>query len=230
MRTRLENPGVMRITVVYLGGSRGQTGRDKEELDLPAGASVGQAAEEVLRRYPKLAPLAHSVRWARNYEFVSAEEPLAEGDELALLPPVAGGAPRAQLTSEPVGTDEVVARVHHPGAGAVVVFVGTVRDHAHGKAVERLEYEAYEPMAQRQLERIAEQCEAERPGTRVAMVHRHGKLGVGEVSVVIAVSSAHRGDAFEGCRECLERIKTDVPIWKREVGPDGESWVGWGGG
>jgi molybdopterin synthase catalytic subunit len=221
----------MRISVVYLGGSRSQAGRDRETVELRAGATVGDVAAWVASERPALAPLLESVRWAVNFEFAGLDERLSDGDEVGLLPPVAGGAPRAEITTEPIDPSRVIARVAHPDAGATVVFVGTVRRHARGKRVAQIAYEAYEPMAQRQLERIATACgDGDGGGVEVAITHRHGTLFVGEASVVIAASAAHREEAFAACREALEQIKADVPIWKREGTEEGEVWVGWGGG
>ena len=131
------------------------------------------------------------------------------------------------LRSEPFSIDEAVAHVSHEGAGAVSVFAGVVRDNNEGRAVERLEYQAYESMAKRELERIAREVESAAPGVRVAALHRTGSLRVGEIAVVCAASAAHRGEAFQATRALIDAIKARVPIWKRETGPDGASWVGW---
>lgn len=139
------------------------------------------------------------------------------------LPPVRLAAIRTAVLS----LDEVVAAVAHPGAGAVATFSGVVRDHAEGRAVTLLEYEAYPSMAEREMERISSSIEAEIPETRVAVLHRVGALSVGELAVVCAASAPHRGEAFDACHRCIDRIKASVPIWKREHGPDGPYWVGW---
>lgn len=220
----------MRVTVAYLGGSRGQAGRDRETLELDAGATVGDVAARTAAEYPDLAPLLDSVRWAVNFEFAGTDRQLRDGDEVGLLPPVAGGAPRAEVTGEPLDPLRVLDRVARPDAGATVVFVGTVRNNARGRTVTQIAYEAYEPMAQRQLERIAAACGNAREGVEVAITHRRGTLSVGEASVVIAASAPHRKAAFDACQEALEHIKVDVPIWKREETDEGEVWVGWGGG
>jgi molybdopterin synthase catalytic subunit len=129
--------------------------------------------------------------------------------------------------SPPLSVDEALAHVTHPGAGGVSVFLGMVRDHNDGHAVSLLEYHAYASMAKAELQRIAQEVEAEVPGARVAAMHRLGKLAVGDVAVVCAASAQHRGEAFTACRALIERIKARVPIWKREHGPDGALWVGW---
>lgn len=127
----------------------------------------------------------------------------------------------------PLSVDEVVAAVSHGGAGAVVTFLGAVRDENEGRAVTRLDYSAYVPMAIKEMQRIAEELEAELPGVRLAVVHRVGQLGVGELAVVCAASAPHRGEAFKACRALIDRVKARVPIWKREWGPEGAAWVGW---
>ena len=134
---------------------------------------------------------------------------------------------RAALRAEPLSVDEVLAEVRHPGAGAVALFLGTVRDDNDGRAVTLLEYEAYAPMAVAEMERIAQRIEAEISGARCAIVHRVGKLAVGEVAVVCAASAPHRTEAFAACRRLIDEVKAQVPIWKREHGPDGRYWVGW---
>jgi len=135
--------------------------------------------------------------------------------------------PLVGLRQAPLSVDEAIAHVRHPGAGAVCVFIGTVRDQNDGRAVVRLDYEAYAPMALAEMRRIAEELAAELPGLRLAVVHRTGELGVGELAVVCAASAPHRGEAYRACRALIDRVKARVPIWKREHGPDGAYWVGW---
>lgn len=220
----------MKISVVYLGGSRIQTGCARETVDVVAPATLGDVVQAILARHPALVPLSGSVRWARNHSLAELDEIVAEADEIALLPPVAGGQARAIVTAEAVDIGQAVSRVTHPGAGAIVTFIGTVRDNAKGKRVRQITYEAYEPMTTRELDRIAVDCEREWPETRIFVAHRYGVLVVGDVAIAIAVASPHRDAAFAACRTMLERIKTDVPMWKNELGEDGASWVGWGGG
>ncbi|MBX3187386.1 MAG: molybdenum cofactor biosynthesis protein MoaE [Labilithrix sp.] len=131
------------------------------------------------------------------------------------------------LRESALSVDEVVALVARPGAGGIDVFVGVVRDENLGRAVSRLEYSAYTSMAQREMEKIAVEIEAEIAGVRVAAIHRLGSLVVGDAAIVCAASAPHRGEAFKACRELIDRIKERVPIWKREIGPDGAAWVGW---
>ena len=134
---------------------------------------------------------------------------------------------RPRIRNEALSLDELVSEVRDPSAGAIATFEGTVRDHNEGRAVTLLEYEAYGPMAERELAAILDELRAELPGVRVAAVHRIGPLRVGDAAVLCAASAPHRGEAFRACRLAIDRIKSRLPIWKREHGPDGPYWVGW---
>lgn len=134
---------------------------------------------------------------------------------------------KVDIRSTPLSVDETVARVRRPRAGGLAVFVGVVRDENGGRVVTRLEYSAYVSMAEREMTRIAEELEGEIAGVRVAATHRIGLLDVGDAAVICAASAPHRAEAFRACRELIDRIKARVPVWKREIGPDGSSWVGW---
>lgn len=131
------------------------------------------------------------------------------------------------LRGEPLSIDEAMVHVKHAGAGAVCLFLGVVRDHSDGRAVVKLEYEAYDSMALAEMTRIAEELAAELAGVRLAVLHRTGTLEVGDVAVVCAASAPHRGEAYQACRALIDRVKARVPIWKREHGPEGAYWVGW---
>ena len=131
------------------------------------------------------------------------------------------------LRAEALSLDEAVAHVKHAGAGAVSLFLGLVRDHHDGRAVVKLEYEAYPAMALAEMTRIADELTAETSGVRLAVLHRTGPLVVGDVAVVCAASAPHRGEAYAACRALIDRVKARVPIWKREHGPEGAYWVGW---
>ena len=220
----------MKITVAYLGGARSQTGCKTEELEVPEGATVADVRGIIAGNYPALAPHLDTVRYARNFEFTTLDTTLEAGDELGLIPPVQGGAPRTSLTTDPIEPAALLEQVADRGVGATVLFVGTVRDASRGKEVARLDYEAYVPMVERQLEEIATQCESGHEGVTMAIAHRHGKLAIGDVSIAIAAASPHRDTAFDACRQAIETIKKDVAIWKKEHTTDGEEWVGWGGG
>lgn len=132
-----------------------------------------------------------------------------------------------ELSSGPLSVERVIAAVAHPGAGGIDVFVGVVRDHNDGRAVARLDYEAYATMAVAEMRRVAEEVAAEVEGVRLAAAHRVGSLGVGDIAVVCAASAVHRAEAFRACRLLIDGIKARAPIWKREHGPDGPYWVGW---
>jgi molybdopterin synthase catalytic subunit len=135
--------------------------------------------------------------------------------------------PLVALRDTPLSVDEVMAAVGHDSAGAIGVFVGTVRDYNDGRRVVLLEYEAYAPMAVAEMRRIVTELQAEIEGVRLAVLHRVGRLSIGDAAVVCAASAPHRGEAFRACRALIDRIKARVPIWKREHGPDGAYWVGW---
>ena len=181
-------------------------------------------------RFPALAGLPSPSGYAINDEYVDGTRVLRENDEVALIPPVSGGATASlaliEIVERPIQLDRLLSVVAHPGAGAIVVFLGVVRDNARGRRVDHLHYEAYEALARREMERIAAAIAERWPGTRVAMIHRTGRLEVGEASVAIGVSAPHRAEAFEACRHGIERLKDDVPIWKKEQLTSGEAhWV-----
>jgi molybdopterin synthase catalytic subunit len=203
----------MRVTVRLFAILRQRAGRDTLELDLPDGARVSDALAEV-------DDLAGGLKlvMAVNREYAAADHPLEAGDELALIPPVSGGAttaPHVAIREEPLSADAVVARVRDPRAGAVVVFEGVTRD------VGWLDYEAYVEMATEQITAIVVAA-VERHGLCAAAAeHRVGRVPLSEPSVIVAVSAAHRGEAFAGAREIIDAIKARAPIWKTEEG----EWV-----
>ena len=215
----------MRVTVKLFGSLREAAGSRTLDLELPAGAKVDDLREAVAHRLPSAAKLGPRVAVAVNQELASAGTALAEGDEVALLPPVSGGAGRCTLSDRPLDVGEVVRRVSGPDAGGVVTFLGQVRDNARGRAIDHLEYEAYAGMAERELDRIAAEAAERWPGVRVAVAHRTGVLAIGDLAVVVAAASAHRGEAFEACRFTIDTLKERVPIWKKEVATDGAYWV-----
>lgn len=220
----------MRVEILYFAVLRERVGRDQETLALPASATVAQAVAELRARHPAIAPLLDRVQLAVNRQMIDPSHPLTEGDELALIPPVAGGAgPRKiAVVDLPISLADVVACVEGPEQGAVATFSGHVRRQGQQPNVVRLEYEAYVAMAEEVLAALAMEIESEWPGVRVAIHHRIGTLAVGEVAVAIAVSAPHRNAAFEACRAAIDRLKVRAPIWKKEVGEDGAVWIGLG--
>ena len=209
---------------------RERAGRDVVVLEVPEGTTAGGLLEALAAAEPALAPVLPAVRVAVNQAFVAPEAAIRPDDEVAVIPPVSGGsgAVLVEMRQDPITLEEVEAAVRAAGAGAVCGFVGTVRDHTGPHAVEALDYEAYPEMAEKLLRSIGGEVCERFPKARVAVLHRTGKLGVGEVSVAIAVSSPHRAEAFDGCRHVIERLKEDAPIWKKEIRTDGSVWVGMG--
>lgn len=220
----------MEIRILYFAHVRARVGLSSELLAMPEGASVADAVEVLKERYPTLQELLPVVRLALNGEFSQADAKLAQGDELVLIPPVAGGAgvPAVAISDSPLTNallEVLKARVGGAGFGAVVTFEGVVRDHARGHDVVALEYEAYRPMALRQLQRILEAAEDDFSPLRAVIHHRVGALEVGDVAVVVVTASPHRREAFLACQQIIDQLKQDVPIWKRETSLDGAEWV-----
>jgi molybdopterin synthase catalytic subunit len=218
----------MRIQVLYFAAARERTKTAREEIDVPEGTTAGALATLLGERHAELRSILGRLRLAVNQDFAEPAQVLREGDEVALIPPVSGGVDPCRVVDRPISAEEVAAAVAGPGAGAVVTFVGAVRGESHGRNVLRLEYEAYAEMADAKMRAIAGDAARKWPGARVAMLHRTGVVQVGEVSVAIAVATAHRAEAFEACRYCIDRLKEEAPIWKREVYSDGSEWVGLG--
>ena len=219
----------MRIVVRYFAAARERAHTEQEPLEVPEGATVAALLELLAARHTELAPLLTRLRVAVNQEFAELKQPLAEGAEVALIPPVAGGAdlPRVRISAEPLSLDAAVEAVRARGLGGIACFVGMVREQSRGKHVLRLEYEAYTQMAEKVLARIAEAAQA-RFSARLAIHHRVGTLEVGETAVVIAAAAEHRAEAFDACRFAIEELKHDAPIWKKELTDDGAVWVGLG--
>jgi molybdopterin synthase catalytic subunit len=202
-------------------------GTRETEVELGEGLSVGEAFDVLCRRFPEMADLAGSLMYAVNAEYVTPDQPLRDGDELALIPPVSGGAPEGlfEVTAEPLDPQRLADHVLRDESGAVALFLGVVRDNSMGRRVLYLEYDAYPEMATRVMRQIAEEAMARWPLTGIAMQHRTGRLEIGEASLVIAVSSPHRKEAFEACHHLVDRFKEVVPVWKKEVWEGGEVWI-----
>jgi molybdopterin synthase catalytic subunit len=207
----------MNIRLLAFASAGDALGTTEMDIEMPEGSRIADLRARLDADHPKLQPLWPRLAVAVNGRVVTPDELLTPGAEVALLPPVSGGSgKRADLTDDPIDTDAVVATVTGPGRGAVLTFLGTVRDSHAGRGVEKLTYSAYRTMALEGLERIVADLEASSPGLRAAIVHRLGEVPVGEASVVIAVASPHRAAAYEANRTALERLKTEIPIWKRE--------------
>jgi len=221
----------MRITVLYFAVLRERARIDREVLTLADGSDVAAARAAIVAAHPALAALLPVVQTAVNRAIVVGAHALADGDELALIPPVAGGAGGAKIAIGPAAIvpADVVAAVEGPGRGGVVTFAGVVRRDGHAlRDVVRLEYEAYIDMAREVLAAIAAELENEHPGVCVAIHHRVGALAVGETAVVIAAAAPHRAEAFTACRAAIDRLKERAPIWKKEIGESGAVWLGLG--
>jgi molybdopterin synthase catalytic subunit/molybdopterin converting factor small subunit len=220
----------MKVEVRLFARYREAAGRDRVEIDLPEGGTVETAWEAVSRRFPALGQYRPFTLFALREDYVSPDHRLGEGDELCLFPPVSGGSDGGdwiEVTAEVLSERATAEAVGDPGAGAVALFSGIVRDQTGGRRVKFLEYEAHAPMALAKMREIAAAIRARWPGTlRVAMVHRVGRLEIGESSVMIAVSSPHRREAFEACHFAIDTLKETVPVWKKEYFEDGEVWVG----
>lgn len=220
----------MKIRLLMFGALSATTGVSEQYLEMPDNATAGAVVAWVSGEYPEVAPLLARVSVAVNLETTGLDRILAPEDEVALLPPVAGGAGAARITtgvrSEAVPIDEVMALVADPGAGGTVVFVGTVRDHSEGWDVAQLDYSVYLAMAEPVLRAVAEEAAATWPLNGVCILHRVGDLPVGEQTVIVACSAPHRHEAFEAARYGIDEVKRRVPVWKKEVGPNGERWIG----
>ena len=226
----------MHARVLFFGLLKEIVGRASEEIDLPEGADLRSVFDSYAARYPRLGEMAPSIVVARNQEFAQLSTPVAEGDELAFLPPVSGGAlpdPNElrdaghyfALTRHAIDIHGVIARIMTGGEGAVVTFEGTVRNNTNGRATLYLDYECYEAMALKTMARIGAEIAASFEVSRMAMVHRLGRMLIGETSVAVIVTAPHRRPAFEAALEGINRLKKLVPIWKKERFADGEVWV-----
>jgi MoaE-MoaD fusion protein len=218
----------MQIRVLFFGMLKDLVGKVSDSVTLPEGATVGDLLAHYETTFPRLKELWPSIALSVNQRYASADMPLTGNDEIALLPPVSGGAPctqHAALVTEPIDTQSRVAKLRRPEDGAEVVFEGVVRNNTRGRQTLYLDYEAYEEMALKQMEELATQALDQFKVRDVAIVHRLGRLEIGETSVLIAVASAHRGAAFDACRWLIDTLKRTVPIWKKEYFVDGAVWA-----
>lgn len=222
----------MQVRVLFFGILKDIAGKASDEVSLPEGATV----RDLLSHYaqdPKLKGILGSIAVALNLEYAAPAARLRDRDEVGLLPPVSGGADaaqpatqsRVQLTSQPIDTAGLAECIKRAQDGAVVVFEGIVRDNSRGRRTLYLDYEAYEEMARKQLEELAAQALEKFKVRDVAVAHRVGRLQIGETSVAIVVSAAHRAAAFDACRWMIDTLKKTVPIWKKEHFEDGAVWA-----
>jgi molybdopterin synthase catalytic subunit len=206
------------VTVRLFAGLRERAGWSRRAVDAATVADVWAALD--------LGDEPAGLLYAVNKEYASSDRALADGDEVALIPPVSGGA--FLLSDEPLSLDRVVAEVRSDEAGAIATFTGTTRVHSRGRSVTHLDYEAYEGMAEQVMEEIADALRTRYELTAIAIHHRIGRVSIGETSVVIAVSAPHRQDALAACRDAIDELKERVPLWKKEVYEGGEEWIGQG--
>jgi MoaE-MoaD fusion protein len=225
----VSSPSSIPLTLLYFAAARERAGLAREVWEVPPGTRVSELLRRLAERHPGLAPLLPHLRVAVNQEFSSPDTELPPGAEVALIPPVAGGSGGLfQVVDRPLRLEEVVEAVAGEALGGLVTFSGAVRNQTKGRRVIRLEYEAYPPMAEKKLAEIGAEVAERFRGTRLAIVHRVGTLMPGELAVVIAAAAPHRKEAFLGCEHAIERLKQDVPIWKKEFFEDGDVWVGLG--
>jgi len=215
----------MQIIAKLFGAVREAAGAKELSLTLSDGATARDVWALLVDEHPQIAPFGERLAVSVNLEIGSFDAPLRDGDEIAFLPPVSGGAGTCSLCDGPIDVGKVVARVSGPGMGGIVTFIGAVRDRARGRDIRHLEYESYPEMAEREMERIAAEAGQRWPGARVAIAHRAGHLEVGDIAVVVVAAAPHRAEAFEACRFAIDTLKQCVPIWKKEVATDGEYWV-----
>jgi molybdopterin synthase catalytic subunit len=225
------------VRVLFFGPVRDITGAAQDTVELPDGSTLGDLFASYARRFPPLAAMSASLVLARNQQFGDRAQALAEGDEVAFLPPVSGGAgtfigkiedPAGNfyaLTRDPIDAAALSRRLLQGLDGAVVTFEGVVRDNSNGRRTLYLDYHCYEAMAVRVLAAIGGDLAAAHAVSRIALVHRVGRLEIGEASVAVIVTAPHRRPAFEAALEAIGRIKKLVPVWKKEFFEDGEVWV-----
>jgi MoaE-MoaD fusion protein len=206
------------VTVRLFAGLRERAGWSRREIDAATVADVWPALQ--------LGDEPAGLLYAVNKEYAERDRALAPGEEVALIPPVSGGA--FLLSDEPLSLDRVVDEVRSDEAGAIATFTGTTRERSRGRSVTHLDYEAYEGMAEKVMEEIAARLRARYELTAIAIHHRIGRVTIGETSVVIAVSAPHRQDALAACKDAIDELKERVPLWKKEVYEGGEEWIGRG--
>ena len=218
----------MNVRVRLFASAREAAGTGQFDLQLPDGRAVRDAVKAITALHPPMSGIRRMVI-ARNREYVGLDEPLTDGDELALIPPVSGGAvsssERIRVSAVALSLDAAIDAVRGPDAGGIVVFLGTVRDESRSKRVRHLEYEAYAEMAEAKMREIAERLERAHAPIRIALHHRVGDLAIGDIAVVVAAAAPHRDAAFIAARAAIDELKRVVPIWKKEYTDDGAVWI-----
>ena len=227
------------MRVLFFGAARDAVGQAEVDFVLQGTPTAKSAFAAVMKKFPDLARFGRSLLFAVNQEYAQADREVHDGDELAVFPPVSGGSSKAadspttdkykhdffELTTNPIDVGSVARRVVLPECGATVTLDGYAREWTRGRRTLYLVYEAYEPMAQRELKRLGTETHQRFDIAHIGIVHRTGRLEIGETSVVIAVSAPHRRAAFEACEWAIKELKRTVPIWKKEFFEDGEVWV-----
>jgi molybdopterin synthase catalytic subunit len=219
---------MMQVRVLHFGVLKDWLGGSEATVELPEGATVADLLERLGagQAGPQMKQALRGIAVSVNAEFAAAAQVLREGDEVGLLPPVSGGsADAAALTREPIDAERLIAASKQGEDGAVVVFDGVVRNNTRGRQTLYLDYEAYEEMALKQMKALASEARTRFGVRQVTVVHRLGRLNVGETSVLIVVASAHRAQAFEACRWLIDTLKKTVPVWKKETFADGAVWA-----
>jgi MoaE-MoaD fusion protein len=216
----------MQVRILYFGVLKEQTRTASETLELAAESlQLSDVLRDLRGKHPALNGWMESIAIAVNQEYATPHLALKDGDEIALLPPVSGGTSRATIVREPIDTQRVLNSVKHPEDGTALIFDGVVRNNTKGRRTLYLDYEAYEEMAVKKMEDLAAAVIAQKEVRDVAIVHRLGRLEIGETSVLIVVAAAHRAAAFEACRWLIDTLKQTVPIWKKEYFEDGAVWA-----
>jgi molybdopterin converting factor subunit 1 len=218
----------VKIRVVFFGAARDAAGATSMELSLDAPATVSSAFQKVVEKFSELERFRRSLLFAVNEEYATPETRLQENDELAVFPPVSGGGSHDffELITEPIDVGQVARRVVLPECGATVTLDGYAREWTKGRRTLYLVYEAYDSMALAEMQRLGAEAHKRFEIAHIGIVHRTGRLDIGETSVVIAVSAPHRQAAFQACEWAIRELKRTVPIWKKEIYEDGEEWVG----
>ena len=218
---------MMKIKVLFFGVTHDLTGVQQEQTEVPDGVNLDGLWDRYAARFPRLNELSGALLLAVNQEVANRARVLEEGDEVAFLPPVSGGSNQDYylLTRSPIPTADLVRQQKAPEDGAVVVFEGVVRNNSRGRTTLCLEYEAYEPMVIRKMKEIGAEVRREFEIDHISIIHRLGRLEIGETSVAIIATSAHRRAAFGACQYAIDRLKEIVPIWKKEYFEDGAVWA-----